>query len=460
MQGLKPLTITPSGSFTRASTAWYFDKTGALQSAANDVIRITYDPVTLKCLGHLIENAATNILLNSATVANQGITVTAQKYTISFWGTGTVTLSGAHAAAVVGTGTTRKVYSFTATAGTLTLVISGTVTKGQVEANADGVATSYIVTVGSAVTRAADTFGCTFATNIPLPCTTGTNQDAALAYNPATAYGLNAITYSASTLRRYRSRQAANTGHDPTTATQDTPTDWWEDYGAVNQMAGHDLRRNTGARYTDCVVYTMKPGKRFDTVAVDDVTGAYVRFFVWRAGKIIAQGEIDMVDRNTTTWYEYVHGQFKFRRAAAQFDLPPYTDAIMCVVVDYPGSEAVLGAVGIGMAEDLGKTQLEAEADALNFSKIDRNFDGTLSKLLPRLNVPQTKQNTWADHARVDRIRQFRDDMNGQVGFYIGLEEITHSYFQSLFIKGIYRRFSLNLKHEDHAVIGVDLEKV
>src|SRR6478609_6622171 len=65
----------------------------------------------------LVKWAAENLLLNSAVLATQSKTLDVTPYTLSFYGTGTVTLSGGHVAAVVGTGTTRKTYTFTPTAG-------------------------------------------------------------------------------------------------------------------------------------------------------------------------------------------------------------------------------------------------------------------------------------------------------------------------------------------------------
>jgi hypothetical protein len=89
-------------------------------------------------------------------LATQNITTTAAARTLSFYGTGTVTLSGTHSATVVGTGAypTRTTYTYTPTAGTLTLTVSGTVQYAQDELGS--FATSFIPTGSSSVTRAAD----------------------------------------------------------------------------------------------------------------------------------------------------------------------------------------------------------------------------------------------------------------------------------------------------------------
>lgn len=146
---MTPGTLPPGVTFTRASgAATYFDVTGTMQSVSGNTPRWDYDPVTHVLKGFLIEPARTNLLLNSATLGTQSVAVTAQAYTLSFYGTGTITLSGASTAGpLTGTGPTRVALSFTPTAGTLTLTVTGTVQNAQLEAAA--FASSYIATFGT-----------------------------------------------------------------------------------------------------------------------------------------------------------------------------------------------------------------------------------------------------------------------------------------------------------------------
>ena len=148
--------LDPSISFTRASVGTYFDISGALQTASSGTPRFDYDPVTHAARGLLIEEARTNVLLNSAALGTQSVTVTAQQYTLSFYGTGTITKSGTATGALVGTGVfpQRVSQTFTPTAGTLTLTVTGSVQNAQLEAGA--FPTSYIPTTAAAVTRNAD----------------------------------------------------------------------------------------------------------------------------------------------------------------------------------------------------------------------------------------------------------------------------------------------------------------
>ena len=143
-------------TFARDSIGTFFDSNGLLQTAASGVPRFDHDPVTRESLGLLVEGPRTNVLLNSATLSTQSVTVAAVSNTLSFYGTGTITLSGASTAGpLVGAGVNSRVsLIFTPTVGTLVLTVSGSVTNAQLEESP--FPTSYIPTTDSVVTRAAD----------------------------------------------------------------------------------------------------------------------------------------------------------------------------------------------------------------------------------------------------------------------------------------------------------------
>ena len=158
------MTALPASiTFTRASVATYFDQNGALQTALANAARFDHDPTTLEPLGLLLEVAGTNSLLNSAAPGTQNVTVTAAPWTLSFYGTGSVALSGAYVGTLVGTGPfpARASLTFTPTAGTLTLTVTGSVTQAQLELGPNP--TSYIATTAAAATRAVEAASMTGA---------------------------------------------------------------------------------------------------------------------------------------------------------------------------------------------------------------------------------------------------------------------------------------------------------
>ena len=67
---MTPGTLDPTWTFTRASTATYYDGTGVIQTAAINVPRWDYDPSTQQLNGLLLEEARTNLILNSGDFTN------------------------------------------------------------------------------------------------------------------------------------------------------------------------------------------------------------------------------------------------------------------------------------------------------------------------------------------------------------------------------------------------------
>lgn len=141
------------------NTATAINSSGVIALVNANLPRFNYNPSTLLCQGLLIEESRINILVNSlidgTNLTTQSVSVSAIPYTLSFYGTGDIVLSGTSSGTVTGTGAypSRKTYTFTPTAGTLTLTVSGTVQFAQLEAGA--FVTSFIPTT-TATTRNAD----------------------------------------------------------------------------------------------------------------------------------------------------------------------------------------------------------------------------------------------------------------------------------------------------------------
>ena len=145
-------------TFTRTgNTATVTNSSGVIAAINANLPRFDFNPTTLVCKGLLIEEARTNLLLNSlidgTSLSTQLVTTTAVAHTLSFYGTGQIVLTGTSSATVVGTGAypTRTTLTFTPTAGVLTLTVTGTVQYAQLEIGA--FATSFIPTAATSVTR-------------------------------------------------------------------------------------------------------------------------------------------------------------------------------------------------------------------------------------------------------------------------------------------------------------------
>jgi len=149
--------------YTRGSTATRVNSVGVVEAISTAVPQLDYsDSLTSPCW--LFEPGRTNSLLNSATLATQSVTTTAVTHSLSFYGTGTIVLSGSATGTFVGSGASiRSKFTFTATAGTLTLTVTGTCTNAQLEPAS--YATSYIPTTTAPRSRSGYTASETTASS-------------------------------------------------------------------------------------------------------------------------------------------------------------------------------------------------------------------------------------------------------------------------------------------------------
>jgi hypothetical protein len=148
-------------TITRAlNTATRINSSGLIEGVNANLPRFDYDPTTLAPKGLLIEETRTNLFLNSlidgTSLSTQTVAVTAVAHTISFYGTGTITLTGATSATVTGTGVypNRQTLTFTPIVGALICTVTGSVQYAQIEVGS--FATSFIPTAATSLTRNAD----------------------------------------------------------------------------------------------------------------------------------------------------------------------------------------------------------------------------------------------------------------------------------------------------------------
>ncbi|NBX75638.1 MAG: hypothetical protein EBQ92_03725, partial [Proteobacteria bacterium] len=88
--------VGPPIEFSRGSTATFVGSNGLIQSAANNVPRFDYDPITLACRGLLIEESRTNLVTRS------------QEFDNSVWARANMTVSANATTAPDGTNTADK----------------------------------------------------------------------------------------------------------------------------------------------------------------------------------------------------------------------------------------------------------------------------------------------------------------------------------------------------------------
>lgn len=350
---INPNYVTGYSTYSRASIGTYFDRSRTLQTAGANVQRINWNPLTGAFEGVLVEPARTNHLLQTNVAAYRltlaqtvrfgaGFLTAGLPYTLSFYGTGTVTLSGVAGATVMGTGAwVRTTLTITPGSGTLTFTPAGDVFFAQFEQGS--YPTSWIPTTSDAVARAADVLGPPgmFQTSFTEP-----RAD----YSAVTTYSTGQEVRKDT--RIYRSLVDANLGNDPAATSTGDSLAKWVDIGPSNPFAC--LEQNVGRASVGAgapyQTFALAMGRNVDVVGLVGVVGTRVRIAINDlAGGIHTQSSTAVDD-------------------SIVLPAPPGGRVVSVCVESTAAGEVRIGECLAGTYEYLGRTELGHEFSILDFS--------------------------------------------------------------------------------------------
>lgn len=289
-------------------------------------------------------------------------------------------------------------------------------------------------------------------TNVP--------EDPSPLWDEETAYGLgdvvHVVGYNIHLL--FESLKDANTGKPPLEDDQAEPMNWLE-IGPTNQWRMFDVLRNTQTVHPTPLIVELLPNKRINSIALLGLDAEHVLIEMLLDGVVVYSKEIDLIERQTLGYYDYFFGEFSTLTGFPLFDLPPYTAAVVRVTITRLAGNVKCGSLVIGNNQYIGEVQHSAESDALNFSRVERDDFGN-TKLVPRRSIPKTDQTLHFDPAATKRLMSLREELNAVPAVWSGVDDTDHSYFEALFILGIYKQMRFNLANSDFGVMTLELEEI
>lgn len=244
-------------------------------------------------------------------------------------------------------------------------------------------------------------------------------------------------------------------------ATPESAADLWKDMGPTARWNMFALDRNTPSTSSDPIHVRIKVPGRIDTVGLFGVRGRSV-LIVMRdsAGAEVYRHETSMVRRISMRWSDYFFGGFDAAQVESllRFDLPPVPGATLEVTVSGGAGPYGLAALVIGKSYYIGAAQYNAQSDALNFSRMDRQADGT-TILLPRRNVPRVDIRLVGPAELTPLIYALRPRLLGKVVIWSGLDDHKeHPYFEPVLSLGFARRWQIDLAYPRHILQTLEIE--
>lgn len=202
------------------------------------------------------------------------------------------------------------------------------------------------------------------------------------AYNPATAYKVgDKVTID----RRNYEAVAASTNRHPVTDTA-SPSAWvnlgWVNkYRMFNKNIGNTWKIGTFTSSPESIDLTIRPGQRVNAIGLVGVRASSIRVVMTVPGVTgpVYDKTFTMSSKSGGSWYQYYFGPFNTKDNLAQFDLPPFNNADIRVIVSAPGGTAQVGMMVVGWSRSIGTAVYSTSLGRKKYSTIKEEFDGSVT---------------------------------------------------------------------------------
>lgn len=442
MKIINPNHVDGYSTFARASTGTYFDRNKVMQTAAEDVQRVNWNPATGVFEGVLVEPERTNLILNSASLTGlQTRTVeTGKKYALTFYGTGSLSLSGAYLGTLQGVGAYpaggRARLIFVAATNSITITAStetGAVQYAQLEQGA--FETSYIPTTSAVVTRAADVVGPPgmFQTSFPQPhpvwvsTTTYSQGQVVAAPSPST--------------RLFRSLVNDNLGFNPPDhSVKDSPTAKWVDAGPVNYFACVDQKVSTPS---------VGPGS-LHTTALKLYGPANV------VGLVGIKGTKAHIAFNDLQGNIYTNSSSAsiFGTSAVLVAHPGGSIVSVCVE-NSAGYGVEIGEILAGTYNELGATQYGHSFTLTDFSRKDTDEFGTTT-FVKRPNAKRMSASVIVPKWNYNNVIVLMEAVAGRPTLFVASDDPEYS--SGAIVYGFFEDFRLEIPYATEALCRLEIQ--
>jgi hypothetical protein len=351
----------------------------------------------------------------------------------------------------VGNGWYRLVVVFL-TAPQSTKFISGTGVAGsayiwgaQLEAGA--LPTSYIPTVASQVTRAAD-----IITGSGLVYSTLTESNPE--WSSATTYALGAnVVYGI--YGTYQSLQSGNLNRTPPITSPFTDA-YWVRTGPTNKMAMFDEQISSVSSGTTDIIFAVVASS-IDSVALFNITAGKTNIAVTdKDTKVLAYNNSQQLSGGESLdWYSYFFYDSDTQKTSSIYlDIPPVANSLITIKVSGTGTVSV-GSYINGQIKYLGNTQYGVSAGIIDYSRKDTDEFGnttfTKRNFSKRMNASVSLTNS-----NLNRVQRILYGLRATPVLWIASTDAQ--FEEPLIIYGFYRDFSTEISYPTHSICNLQVE--
>lgn len=255
------------------------------------------------------------------------------------------------------------------------------------------------------------------------------------AWSSATPYAIGAFV----TIDRINYQALiAHTNRNPVTDTV-SPAAWqnlgWVNkYRMFNKNIGNTWKIGTFTSNPESIDLTIRPGKRINAIGLVGVYASSVQIIMTVPGVTdpVYDKTFSMSIKAGGSWYQYYFGQFTTKDNLAEFDLPPFSNADIRVIVSAPGGTARVGMMVVGWAKNIGTAVYGTSLGRKKYSTVREEFDGSMT-ITPRGRRKSIDFQVVLPADQISSVQRTLDDVDDMPSLYVGSSELEYTVIVGIF---------------------------
>lgn len=230
----------------------------------------------------------------------------------------------------------------------------------------------------------------------------------------------------------------AHTNRNPVTDTV-SPAAWqnlgWVNkYRMFNKQIGNTWKIGTFTSNPESIDLTIRPGKRINAIGLVGVYASSVQIIMTVPGVTdpVYDKTFSMSSKAGGSWYQYYFGQFVTKDNLAEFDLPPFSNADIRVIVSAPGGTARVGMMVVGWAKTIGTAVYGTSLGRKKYSTLKEEFDGSMT-ITPRGRRKSIDFQVVLQADQISSVQRTLDDVDDMPSLYVGASELDYTVIVGIF---------------------------
>lgn len=230
----------------------------------------------------------------------------------------------------------------------------------------------------------------------------------------------------------------AHTNRNPVTDTV-SPAAWqnlgWVNkYRMFNKNIGNTWKIGTYTSAPDVIDFTVRPGKRINAIGLVGVRASSVRIIMTVPGVTdpVYDKTFAMSLKAGGSWYQYYFGQFTTKDNLAEFDLPPFNNADIRVIVSAPGGTARVGMMVVGWAKTIGTAVYGTSLGRKKYSTLKEEFDGSMT-ITPRGRRKSIDFQVVLQADQISSVQRTLDEVDDTPALYVGSSNLDYTVIVGIF---------------------------